>query len=85
MRHRRAVGLHEQIVDEVGAEVDVLEPREQVGALGLREALAEDVHRVEAVAAAGQVGPRVRREDLLPAVVTLERRQVAARTKRFAR
>ena len=30
--HRRAVGLHEQVVDEVDAEVDVLQPRELVGA-----------------------------------------------------
>ena len=49
VRHRRAVGLHEQVVDEVRAEVDVLEPREQLGALGLREARAQEVDRVGAV------------------------------------
>ncbi len=44
--HRRAVGLHEEVVDEVGAEVDVLEPRQQLGALGLCEARAEEVDRI---------------------------------------
>ena len=34
VRHRCAVGLHQQVVDEVDAEVDVLQPRELVGALG---------------------------------------------------
>ena len=47
VRHAGAVGLHEQVVDEVDADVDVLEPRELVGALGLRVAGAVDVERVE--------------------------------------
>ena len=47
VRHRRAVGLHEQVVDEVGAEVDVLQAREQLGPAGLVEAGAEEVDRVE--------------------------------------
>ena len=74
--HRRAVGLHEQVVDEVDAEVDVLQAREQLGTLGLGEAGAVEVDRVEAVAPAGQLGARVGREDLLPGVMALERRQV---------
>ncbi len=36
VRHRRAVGLHEQVVDEVDAEVDVLQARERFGALRSR-------------------------------------------------
>ena len=47
VRHRRAVRLHEQIVDEVRAEVDVLQAGEQLGALGLGEALAQQVDWVE--------------------------------------
>ena len=76
VRHRRAVGLHEQVVDEVDPEVDVLEARELVGALGLRVARAVDVDRVERAASAAQLRAQVRREDLLPAVMALERRQV---------
>ena len=48
VRHRRAVGLREQVVDEVRAEVDVLEPRQQLGALGLGEARAQEVDRIGA-------------------------------------
>ena len=36
VRHRGAVGLHEQVVDEVDAHVDVLEAGEQLGALASR-------------------------------------------------
>ena len=76
MRHRRAVGLHEQVVDEIDAEVDVLQPREQLGAFRFCEAGPQEVDRVELAAAAGQAGAHVRREDLLPAVMALERRQM---------
>ncbi len=76
MRHRGAIGLHEQVVDEVGAEVDVLEARQELGALRLGEARPEQVDRVELAPAPGQLGPGLAREDLLPAVVALERRQV---------
>ena len=75
-----AVGLHQQVVDEVDAEVDVLQAGELVGALGLRVALAVDVERVETLR--GALEQRLRasaREDLLPGVVALERRQVRAR------
>ena len=78
MRHRGAVGLHQQVVHEVDRPVDVLQPREQLGAVGLGEALAVEVDRVEAVPPAGQLRARVGREDLLPGVVALERRQVRA-------
>ena len=77
--HRRAVGLHQQVVDEVPAEVDVLEPREQLVPLGLGEARAFALERVEPAPASGQLGTRLGREDLLPALVTLERRQVRGR------
>jgi hypothetical protein len=79
VRHRRAVGLHEQVVDEVDAEVDVLQPREQLGALRLRDSARGRRRRVEAAARPGQLARARRREDLLPAVVALERRQVRAR------
>ena len=76
VRHRGAVGLHEQVVDEVDAEVDVLQPRELRRSRRLGVARAVDVDRVERGAAAGQLGARVGGEDLLPAVMPLERRQV---------
>ena len=83
VRHRGAVGLHEQVVDEVDGAVDVLQ-REQLGAVRLRERLAIEVERVETVAPSRQLRAQLGREDLLPAVVALERREVR-RTKRFAR
>ena len=58
VRHRRAVGLHEQVVDEVDAEVDVLQAREQLGALGLGEARAQEVDGSNG-AAAGELRARV--------------------------
>ena len=77
VRHRRAVGLHEQVVDEIDAEVDVLQPREQLGALRLGEARAVEVDRVERRCGGRSARARsVRREDLLPAVMALERRQM---------
>src|SRR5581483_723947 len=42
-RHRRAVGLHEQVVDEVDGEVDVLEPCEGLGTFRLAVPLPIDV------------------------------------------
>ena len=59
VRHRRAVGLHEQVVDEVRAEVDVLEAREQLGALGLAKRVAQEVDRVER-RRGGRSAPRAR-------------------------
>ena len=76
MRHRRAVGLHEQVVDEVDAEVDVLQAGEQLGVRGLGEPLAVEVDRVEGVLAARELRAGLGREDLLPRVMPLERRQV---------
>ena len=77
VRHRRAVGLHEQVVDEVDAEVDVLQARERLGALGLaRSARGRRRPGRTRCVAPGELGARGRREDLLPAVVALERRQV---------
>ena len=77
MRHRCAVGLHEQVVDEVDTQVDVLQPRELVDLRGLGVSGAEQVHGIEAVPAARELGTQVGREDLLPTVVTLERREVS--------
>ena len=77
VRHRRPVRLHEQVVDEIDAEVDVLQPGELVGARGLGVALAEEIDRVEARCPSGELRPRVRGEDLLPPVVPLERREVS--------
>ena len=58
-RHRRAVGLRQQVVDEVEAEVDVLQAGQELVSLGLGEARAVADERVEAAAAAGQLGARV--------------------------
>ena len=52
VRHRRAVGLHELVVDEVDAEVDVLQAREHLRPRRLREPRAVEVDRVEVAAAA---------------------------------
>ncbi len=76
MGHRGTVGLHEEVVDEIDAEVDVLEARELVGPLGLGIARAQEVDRVEARGPARQLRARILGEDLLPAVVALERGQV---------
>jgi hypothetical protein len=76
--HRGTIGLHQEVVDEVDPEVDVLQACKQLGALGLREAGSVEVDRVEAVAAAGQLGAGVLREDLLPRVVAFERWQLRA-------
>ena len=86
VRHARAVGLHEQVVGEVDAQVDVLEPRELVGALGLGVAGAVDVDgRVDALPrpcpSSRSARARVRREDLLPRVMALERRADARRAR----
>ena len=60
--HAHAVGLHQQVVDEVDRAVDVLQPRERVGALGLRPAGAVDVERVDACRAGrGAAARRARR------------------------
>ncbi len=75
-RHRRPVGLRQQVVDEVEAQVDVLQAGHELVPFRLGEALPVGHERVERARAAGQFGPRVGREDLLPAVVALERRQV---------
>ena len=75
--HRGPVGLHEQVVDEIDAEVDVLETREQLRPLRLPEARAVQIDRVERALPPGQLGPRVCREDLLPRVMPLERRQLS--------
>ena len=42
------VGLDQQVVDQVDAEVDVLHPRQPLGAGGLGVALAVEVDRVPA-------------------------------------
>ena len=61
--------------DDLTLDVDVLETRELVGALGLRVASAVEVERVELRApAVEQRGTCVGREDLLPGVVALQRR-----------
>ena len=74
--HRGPVGLHEQVVDEVAAEVDVLQAGQQLEALGLGEPRPGQRQRIEPWRRPGQLGPRVGGEDLLPALVPLERRQV---------
>src|SRR5207248_8504384 len=74
--HRRTVGLYEQVVDEIDGEVDVLEARKGLGTFGLAVALSIDVDRIELAPALGQRCARLRGEDLLPAVMALERRQV---------
>ena len=76
MRHRRAVGLHQQIVDKVDAEVHVLQPCELVGPFGLAVPVTKDVDGIERRAAAGELRAKVGREDLLPTVVAFEWRQV---------
>ena len=48
--HRRAVGLRQQVVDEVEAEVDVLKPRQQLVPLGLGEARRDRLQRIERAA-----------------------------------
>ena len=78
VRHARPVGLHEQVVDQVDAEVEVLQPRQLLGALGLGVAGAVDVDRVRDAARRRAARPGPRREDLLPGVVALDRRQVRA-------
>ena len=37
MGHAHPIGLHEQIVDQVGPQVDILQSRQRLGALGLGE------------------------------------------------
>ena len=74
--HRGPIGLHQQVVDEVAAEVDVLEPGHELVPLRLGEAPAKRGERIADVGAARELGARVGGEDLLPAVVSLERRQV---------
>ena len=44
--HARPVGLHEQVVHQVDAEIQVLQPRQLRGALGLRVAGAIGIDRV---------------------------------------
>ena len=53
VRHARPVGLDQQVVDQVDAEVDVLQARERLGARGLGVARAVEVERVPA-----RVAPR---------------------------
>ena len=72
------VGLHQQVVDEVDAEVEVLEAGELLGALGLRVPGPVDVDRVRDPRRAEQLVLGVGREDLLPGVMALHRRQVRA-------
>ena len=52
VRHRGAVGFHQQVVDEVDAKVDILQPGKLVGALGLAVSVAKDVDGIERRAAA---------------------------------
>ena len=82
--HARAVGLHEEVVDEVRPDVDVLQAGERLGAGGLGEAgpprgragrSRRPAPRLE------QRRPRVGREDLLPAVMALERRAAPPRAR----
>jgi len=74
MGHRRTVGLHEQVVDEVNAEVDVLEACERLGALRLGITRAINVDRIEAATRAAEFRTQIWCEDLLPPVMPLERR-----------
>ena len=76
VRHRRTVGLHEQVVGEVDAEVDVLQARERLCSFRLGIARAIDVDGIEATARASQLCAQIRGEDLFPAVMPFERRQV---------
>ncbi len=77
--HARAVGLDQQVVDQIDAEVDVLEAGQRLRPGGLGVALAVEVDRVPArVAAAEQRRLSLAREDLLPGVVALQRRQAGA-------
>ena len=77
MSHAGAVRLHQQVIDQVDAEVHVLQASELLGVLGLGVARPIDVERIAAAAAlrAEQLGARIVGEDLLPGVVALERRQ----------
>src|SRR3954452_2749694 len=77
MSHRRAVRLHEQVVDEVDAEIDVLQARELFAPLRLGVTRAQEIHGIERRLPPGQLRPQVGREDLLPAVMALEGRQVS--------
>src|SRR4051794_17429735 len=76
-RHRRAVGPHEQVVDQVGAEIDVLEARQELVSLGLRESLPKRRYRVPCGRATCELRALPGGEDLLPAVMALERRQMS--------
>jgi hypothetical protein len=84
VRHRGAVGLHEEVVCEVDPEVDVLQAGERLGPSVSAKRRAVEVHGVEPVPSPRELGARVGGEDLLPGVVALQRRQVRPRTNRFA-
>src|SRR5512133_618664 len=55
VRHRGAVSLDEQVVDEVHAEVDVLQAGELIGALGLEVPVAKNVDGIERRPASGEL------------------------------
>ena len=74
-RHRGTVGLGQQIVDEVEAEVEILQPRQELVALRLCKPCSVLRQRIERACTPGEFRSHVRREDLLPAVMTLERRE----------
>src|SRR3712207_9193992 len=78
--HARAVGLREQVVDEVDARVEVLETGERLGPGRLGVALAPGVERVArpVAAVAKELCLRVWREDILPGVGAPGRRERGA-------
>jgi hypothetical protein len=73
--HAHPVRLEQEVVDEVGAEVEVLQPGEQRRAPGLRPAQAMDGPRI-GDGAPEQRAPLRRPEDLLEGEMGLERRQM---------
>ena len=77
VRHAGAIGLDQEVVDQVDPDIQVLESRQRLGPLRLRIASSVQVERIGAVAAAlEELRAQVRREDLLPGVVALDGRQV---------
>ena len=87
VRHARAVGLHEQVVDEVDAEVDVLKAGQLLGARRLVVARAQDADRIPgARRAGGRRAPRGRRREKISFQPWWRSSggRCAARTKRLA-
>src|SRR5512132_833429 len=78
MGHPSTIRLYEQVVDEVAAEVDVLKPGELIGSfcLGVAAPLAFHWVVVRVKPGSKDLCASLEGEDLLPAAMAFERRQV---------